>query len=106
MEFQDMLNKIRNSARERILILPHAINQISRPERMILIEEIERTIFHGEVIEDYPEDVRGHSCLMLGYGKDKRPVHVICSPKIDYLAIITAYLPNQKDWSDDYKTRI
>lgn len=30
----------------------------------------------SEVIEDYPEDVRGHSCLMLGW-VESRPVHAV-----------------------------
>lgn len=59
----------------------------------------------GEVVEDYPKDVRGHSCLLLGFGYESRPVHVVCSPKDDYLAIITAYLPEQAEWSPDFKRR-
>ena len=39
------------------------------------------------MIEDYPEDVRGHSCLILGRGNHDRPIHVVCSPKDGYLAI-------------------
>ena len=47
----------------------------------------------GELVEDYPEDVRGRSCLLLGYKLDDTPIHVVCSPKGDYLAVITAYIP-------------
>jgi uncharacterized protein DUF4258 len=59
----------------------------------------------GEVIEDYPDDPGGHSCLMLGLGQGGRPVHVVCAPKTDYLAIITAYLPDTAEWSSEFKTR-
>ncbi len=55
------------------------------PPIMITRDEIEEVIRSGEVIEDYPDDVRGHSCLLLGYGKENRPIHVVCSPKDDYL---------------------
>jgi len=72
---------------------------------MITIREVRSVVEHGEVIEDYPGDRRGHSCLMLGFGIDRRPVHVVCSPKDDYLAIITAYIPDEKEWEDDFKTR-
>jgi hypothetical protein len=58
------------------------------------------------VIEDYPDDTRGHSCLMLGYGDGQRPIHIVCSPKDDYLALITAYLPDLDDWSDDFRVRV
>jgi hypothetical protein len=57
------------------------------------------------VIKDCPEDVRGHSCLMLGYGTDGRPIHVVCSPKNEYLAIITVYLPEERRWETDWRTR-
>ena len=32
------------------------------------------------MVEDYPDDSRGHSCLMLGFGKGGRPIHVVCAP--------------------------
>ena len=63
-------------------------------------------IAEGEVIEDYPEDARGHSCLLLGSGDEERPIHVVCSPKEDYLAIITAYLPDEEEWSGGFKVRV
>jgi len=59
----------------------------------------------GTVIEEYPDDVRGHSCLLLGYGANQRPIHVVCAPKADYLAIITAYLPDPDKWESDWQIR-
>ncbi len=94
------------AAEKKILFLPHAIRQMSHPNRLITTSEIRRVISDGEVIEDYPEDVRGHSCLMLGFGDTTRPIHVVCSPKDEYLAIITAYLPDKDEWSDDFRVRI
>lgn len=104
-EHNSILKKIRDSATRKILFLPHTIQQMSRPERMITRQEIEEIVRSGEIIEDYSDDVRGHSCLLLGYGKENRPIHIVCSPKNDYLAIITAYLPNSKEWSTDFKRR-
>ena len=78
---------------------------MARTERMIRTEEVRAVIETGEVIEDYPDDPRGHSCLMLGFGDNARPVHVVCAPKADYLAIITAYLPEPAEWSGEFKTR-
>jgi hypothetical protein len=71
---------------------------------MITTADIRAVIYHGEVIENYPDDIRGHSCLMLGIA-DERPLHVVCAPKDDYLAIITAYLPSSQEWADNYKKR-
>jgi len=33
--------------------------------RMIRPCEVRKVVTQGSVIEDYPEDVRGHSCLLL-----------------------------------------
>ena len=97
---------IRNQAAQRILFLPHAVRQMSRPDRMISTSDIRKVLQEGEIIEDYPEDVRGHSCLMLGIGADDRPIHIVCTPKDEYLVVITAYIPDEDQWSDDYRTRI
>lgn len=100
-----IIEEIRKLACRKTLFLPHAIHQILRPDRMIKRQEISQTIFDGELIEDYPDDVRGHSCLILGRGDENRAIHVVCSPKEDYLAIITAYLPDPGEWSSDFKKR-
>jgi hypothetical protein len=71
---------------------------------MITTADIRVVIDGGEVIEDYPNDARGHSCLILGLA-DKRLLHVVCAPKDDFLAVITAYLPNDKEWQDGYRKR-
>ena len=96
---------IKTAARKRLLFLPHAVKQMSRPERMINAVEVRRVILHGEIIEDYPEDARGHSCLIAGKGEEGRLIHVVCAPKLEYLAVITAYLPKASEWGQDFKTR-
>jgi hypothetical protein len=101
----EMLEQVREAAKKRRLFLPHALRQMERPERMITTVEIRQVIECGEIIEDYPEDVRGHSCLLLGHGDSDRAIHVVCAPKDDYLAIITAYVPDKKDWEDDFRLR-
>lgn len=105
-EFSATLVEVRAAARKRILFLPHAIRQMARPDRMILTADIRAVISGGKIIEDYPEDARGHSCLMLGFDDEKRPIHLVCAPKDEYLAIITAYLPDTEEWSADLSIRI
>jgi hypothetical protein len=95
---------ILSAARKRILFLPHAIRQMSRPDRMISAQKVRRAVTKGDVIEDYPEDARGHSYLVLGLGEG-RHIHVVCAPKNDYLAIITAYLPDPAEWESDLRVR-
>jgi hypothetical protein len=72
---------------------------------MITPTEVRLVIENGEVIEDYPADPRGHSCLILGHGEENRSIHVVCSPKEDFLAIITAYIPSEDDWEKNFKVR-
>ncbi len=90
-----IVQQIRQAAAIKILFLPHAVQQMSRPERLISAAEVRQVVDTGEVIEDYPEDPRGHSCLLLGEGTNHRLLHVVCAPKAEYLAIITAYLPSR-----------
>lgn len=92
-------------AEPQLLYLPHAVRQMSRPDRMITSGEVRKVVETGDIIEDYPEDIRGHSVLIQGNGNDGRIIHVVCAPKDDYLAIITAYVPDPALWNDDYKTR-
>ena len=101
-----ILERVRAAACQRVLFLPHAVRQMLRPDRIISRAEVRDVIERGEVIEDYPEDARGHSCLLLGFAEGKRAVHVVCAPNVDYLAVITAYLPYADEWSKDYRVRI
>lgn len=72
---------------------------------MISAAEVRAAIESGEILEDYPEDSRGHSCLLLGFGEENRPVHVVCAPKEEYLAVITAYLPDPAEWNAGFRQR-
>ena len=96
---------MRIAAQKRILFLKHALDEMNAPEELISPDEVRSTVLFGEIIEDYIEDARGHSCLMLGFGTDSRPIHVVCSPKKDYLTIVTVYLPDSHRWEANWKTR-
>ena len=97
--------QVREAAERRILFLPHAVRQMNRPERMIGTDEIRKVVGEGTINEDYPEDVRGRSCLILGFGEGGRPIHVVCAPKEEYLAIITAYVPDEQQWENNFTER-
>lgn len=96
---------VRESAIKKLLFLPHAIRQMNKPERMIMTTEVQWVVLHGDVIENYPEDARGHSCLMVGHSQRGRIIHVVCAPKEEYLAIITAYIPNAAEWDESGRQR-
>lgn len=100
-----ILVRVRQAAAARILYLPHAVRQMSKPTPMISTADIRNVVLAGEAIEDYPEDVRGHSCLLLGSDAHGRTIHVVCSPKEDFLAVITAYVPDPAKWTSDFRAR-
>ena len=77
---------------------------MSRPDRMITTDEIRDAVLFGEIIEEYPEDKRGESYLIL-HSNQHSVIHVVCAPKIEYLTIITAYIPAPDQWSLDFKVR-
>jgi hypothetical protein len=98
-------DSVREVAVKKLLFLPHAIRQMNKPERMITTAEVQEVVLHGDVIEDYPEDARGHSCLMAGPFRGGRIIHVVCAPKEEYLAIITAYIPDAAEWDETGRQR-
>ena len=74
--------------------------------RKIEVEEIEEAIFEGIIIEPYPDDPRGPSCLILGFTKESRPLHILCGKlEEDEILIITAYEPDPEEWGPDWRTR-
>jgi hypothetical protein len=93
-----MDQQVRESAAKFVLFLPHAIRQMNKPERMISELEVHEVVMKGEMIEDYPEDARGPSCLMAGETPQERTIHVVCAPRDEYLVIITAYVPDPTEW--------
>ncbi len=49
-----------------------------------------------EIIEDYPDDVRGACCLVLGVNGDALQVHSVVSYTHDPIKIVTAYHPDDR----------
>lgn len=73
-------------------------------ERKIRAHEIVEAVVEGAVIEDYPNDKYGPSCLVLGYTASGRPLHI----QVSYppsAKVITVYEPSIADWEEDWKTR-
>lgn len=54
-----IMEAAREAASKKLLFLPHAVRQMTRPERMITPQEVERVVMTGELVEDYPHDSRG-----------------------------------------------
>ena len=77
----------------------HAVDQSIL--RRISLQELRETLAVGEVIEDYPNDKYGPSCLILGFTGVGRPLHVQCShPSRPLVKVITLYEPDPTQWVD------
>ena len=99
--FQDVMR----AYRKKVLFTSHALDQMNLSDRMISRREVCQAIESDEVVEDYPDDPRGHSCLIVGETKEGRTIHVACPLKQEYLAIVTTYLPSLIEWEDNFRTR-
>ena len=84
----------------------HAVDQSIL--RHISVTEIhEAFLSEMELVEDYPDDFYGPSCLLLGITKQSRPLHILCShPTRPLVKIITVYEPDRKMWQEDLRKRI
>ena len=81
----------------------HAVDQAII--RHISVRELREAITGGEVIEVYPEDKYGPSCLIFGMTSVGRPLHVQCSdPTRPLVKIITVYEPDAALWIE-FKVR-
>ena len=69
--------------------------------RLISVQEVRETLENGQIIEDYPDDKYGPSCLVLGFTRKGRVLHIQCSyPSRSLLKIITLYEPSAEEWID------
>ncbi len=99
-----MIERIKKQVREGIYrFTVHGFERCV--ERYISPNEVKYAILLGEVIEKYPEDKYGPSCLICGVSKEGKILHVQCS--IDPVWIITAYDPtlDPDKWDKDFKRR-
>jgi hypothetical protein len=77
----------------------HAVDQSVL--RQISVQELREAIANGEIIEDYPEDKYGPSCLVLGFTRTGRPLHIQSSyPSRPLVKVVTLYEPDPAEWID------
>lgn len=82
----------------------HALDQSVRRE--ISVGDLRDAITLGEVIENYPDDKYGPSCLIFGKTGAGRPIHVQCShPSRAIITIITIYEPDPSQWIEFCKRK-
>lgn len=95
-----LLAEFRNKfAADEFEFSKHAVDQTIL--RDITVDEIRQAMQVCEIIEDYPDDKYEPSCLLLGFTRSDRPLHIQCSyPSRLVVKIITVYEPNPSEWEN------
>lgn len=92
----------------RVVITSHAATE-AQADNLNLTEIRVSILSTGELIEDYPSDRRGPSCLLLCMLPDGRPVHSCWGYQavLGFATLITVYRPDlqPRKWSADWRTR-
>ncbi len=100
-----LIDEIRRKVADELFELTaHALTRST--QRGIFLDELIEAVGSGDVIENYPHDRYGPSCLLLGYTKSGRALHIQLSyPSRPLLKIITIYEPTPDQWETNLKTR-
>ncbi|TVQ95143.1 MAG: DUF4258 domain-containing protein [Chromatiaceae bacterium] len=96
-----MIKAIQDKIRARLYEFSrHALDQSIR--RDISVAEFEDAMLRAAaIIEDYPNDKYGPSCLILGVTHAGRALHAVSSyPSRPLLKVITLYEPDPALWID------
>ena len=95
-----MIDEIRTKiAVDEFEFSKHAVDQTII--RRVSVTEIREAIVKGEIIEEYPDDKYGPSCLISGKTAGGRAIHVQCSyPSRQLMKVITVYEPDPERWID------
>lgn len=94
----DQIKRLVRAGRYRLTL--HAEQE--RDADLIRIAEIEWAFSDQdvEIIEDYPDDPRGHSALVLGFTLGGKPLHAVWSIHENLAILITIYRPEPRLWTN------
>lgn len=101
MKIDDITTAIRL---DRIRITDHA-DEEAQADRLSF-DEILVSVYHGEIIESYPDDWPYPSCLIYGATFRGEPVHSVWAYNEEnrWAILITVYRPDPERWID-WRTR-
>ena len=89
---------------DRLVYSGHALRQMFA--RSISTKDVRAVVANAECVAEYPDDRPFPSELLVGFSNG-RPIHVVFSVdeknRMGY--VVTAYVPDEKLWSDDFKAR-
>lgn len=71
----------------------------------LTMADLKEAVNDGKIIEKYPDDPRGPSCLVLGYSRGI-PIHLVCGEyPSGKTIIITVYRPDPVLWDEAFEKR-
>ena len=73
-------------------------------ERGLSVPEVVCETANGRIIENYPEDQRGHSCLILARCGEYS-LHVVVGVAYVEIHMITVYRPDPEAWTEGLERR-
>jgi len=69
----------------------------------LAIAEVREALLNGMVLEQYEDDARGESCLLVGFTNSGKPLHIVCGEFEGDLVIITVYIPAPPKFKSPYE---
>jgi len=75
--------------------------EIERKADELTFAQVEEALLNGKILEQYPNDGRGESCLVVGFSGET-PIHIVCGRRGEKIALITVYIPTPPKFIDPW----
>ncbi len=69
----------------------------------LTVDDIEKALMTGRILEQYEDTGRGESCLVAGFTEDGKPIHGVCGKRGGSLVVITVYVPQPPRFKTPYE---
>lgn len=103
-EFLERIRRLVQSGEVRVS--EHGYEEIAEDD--ISVQEILDGVITGVAVESYPDFPKGHCVLVLQSDREGQPVHVVWGIPAGFskpAVVVTAYRPDPRKWSDDFRER-
>ncbi len=97
MNIEDIADAIRLG---RVRVTDHAHDEAEKDQ--LSYDDIFVSVFQGEVIEDYPDDMPYPSCLIYGSTFNRESIHSVWAynQETRSAVLVTVYRPDKNRWLD------